>query len=338
MQLDVLLPGCRSTMSHGMTLCLLAFSLQTSVASSSNADVARTPPMGWSSWNALHCGISEGIIANVSKGLVDSGLKDAGYVYVNLDDCWMAKERDNVTGELIAGRNFPSGMKALGDALHAQGLKFGLYSDRGFKTCQSFPGLLDNEARDVATMAKFGIDFLKNDGCYTTAPQLEGDGMSWMKNEPNSPAARTAYEVYARTHAAIIASGRAIVHNIKGQPGGGMNASAARSVSNLRRCGDDIGDSWGSAVGEFINCQKDQRFAGAGYWNDPDSLEVGNGKQTKLEYRSHFAMWCVGKHPLILGFPLGRPGYPTCVDCASSHDIYEILLNKVSYVFVTVYD
>ena len=195
----------------------------------------------------------------------------------------MARYRHNVTGELMAdGRRFPGGMKAFGDAIHARGLLYGLYSDRGFFTCQHYPGLLDNEAKDVATMAAFGIDFLKNDGCYTTVPGDEGDGFAFQNDPSSVSVARSANETYARTYAAIRAAGRPIVHNVKGLDNGGLALADAPAVSNLRRCGGDIGDSYGSVVASFRGCNTAgmQSVVGptgaaggsAGYWNDPDSL------------------------------------------------------------------
>ena len=219
-----------------------------------------------------------------------------------------------------------AGMKTLGDMIHGKGLKYGLYSDRGFRTCQGFPGLLDNEALDAKTMAGFGIDFFKNDGCYTTSPADEGDGGVSGNGMPDP----SAFPHYSKMHAALAATGRAIVHNVKGVPGGGCAASAGRAVSNMRRCGGDIGDAFGSAVGEFMSCaETGDPNAGPGFWNDPDSLEVGNGKQSKAEYMAHFSMWCVGKHPLILGLALGDPTKaPSCTDCSSPEDVLAILRNR----------
>ena len=209
-------------------------------------------------------------------------------------------------------------MKQLGSMIHSKGLKFGLYSDRGFRTCQEFPGLLDNEALDVSTMAGWGIDFLKNDGCYTSSPNNEGG----LQPDPS------ASENYRRTMDAINASGRSIVHNVKGIPGGGCPIEDARQLSNLRRCGGDIGGDFGSAVGEFEGCQPNQWAAGYssghGFWNDPDSLEIGNGGQTIQEYAAHFSMWCVMKAPLILGFDLANPRSKD----GTPKDIFNILLNK----------
>jgi alpha-galactosidase len=162
------------------------------------------------------------------------------------------------------------GLQALGDYIHSKGLKYGLYSNRGFWTCQHFPSLLDNEVLDINTMAGWGIDFLKNDGCYITSPNIEGGIYPY---DPSAP------ELYERVGDAILATGREIVHNIKGIPGGGASQQEGASIANLQRCGGDIGDSFGSATGEFFGCEKFQNLTGRKnkygyYWNDPDSLEV----------------------------------------------------------------
>ena len=232
--------------------------------------VAARPPMGWSSWNTFGCAISEALIRNASEQMVALGLADAGYEYVNVDDCWSERERDNATGELVASRDrFPSGMGALGAFVHARGLKFGLYSDRGFRTCQAFPGLLGSEARDVATMAAWGVDFLKNDACYTISPNVK-ENLGSGQSAPQWPLP-AAYDLYAKTFGALAASGRAIAHNVKD----GVAPLRARDVSHLRRCGYDIGDSFGSVVGAFRSCPTGASSdAGPGFWNDPDSLEV----------------------------------------------------------------
>ena len=284
--------------------------------------VAARPPMGWSSWNTFGCAISEALIRNVSEQMVALGLADAGYEYVNVDDCWSERERDNATGELVASRDrFPSGMGALGAFVHARGLKFGLYSDRGFRTCQAFPGLLGSEARDVATMAAWGVDFLKNDACYTISPNVK-ENLGSGQSAPQWPLP-AAYELYAKTFGALAASGRAIAHNIKD----GVAPLRARDVSHLRRCGYDIGDSFGSVVGAFRSCPTGASSdAGPGFWNDPDSLEVGHGAQTRAEYVAHFTLWCAMKAPLILGMDLAAPA---CADCAGgASDVWAIVMNR----------
>jgi alpha-galactosidase len=280
--------------------------------------LAPTPPMGWSSWNAVGCDVSEALIRNVSSQLVALGLRDLGYRYVNLDDCIVAPFRDNATGALLPARSFPSGFAALGASLHAQGLRFGFYSDRGFRTCQGLPGLLDAEERDAAQLAAVGVDFLKNDGCFGGSPGSKG----WVTNGNQQPG---ALRQYARMQAALRATGRPIVHNVKAD----IDPLRAREVGQMRRCGGDIHDDFGAAVGSFMNCASSAgipaALVGPNNWNDADSLEVGNGGQTLDEYTAHFALWCVGKHPLILGCRLDEA---RCKDCDSPAQVLAIVANK----------
>jgi alpha-galactosidase len=282
----------------------------------SGAAIAQTPPMGWSSWNAVGCGISEALIRNVSSQLVDLGLRDLGYVFVNLDDCIVAPFRDNSTGALLPARSFPSGFTALGDVLHGASLKFGFYSDRGFRTCQGLPGLLDSEARDAAQLAAWGVDFLKNDGCFGASPGSKG----WVTGGNEQPG---ALRQYAAMQAALRATGRPIVHNVKAD----VAPLRSREVAQLRRCGGDIHDDFGAAVGSFFNCMTSAiplDLVGPDNWNDADSLEVGNGGQTLDEYTAHFALWCVGKFPLILGCRLDEA---RCRDCDSPAQVIAIVSN-----------
>ena len=278
------------------------------------------PLLGWSSWNALHAQISEEILLNVSDTLIGLGLREAGFVFLNVDDGW-SSSRDNVTGALQPNqRSFPSGMQSFGAQLHKRGLKFGLYTDRGFRTCQGLPGSLDFEAQDAATFASFGVDFLKNDGCFGASPTFKGGPGAY--NLPEGQPTELAKDAIMMR--ALANSGRPIIHNVKN----GIPPECGRIVSNLRRCGDDIGDSFGSVMGSFWNCYTHGTpidEVGDGYYNDADSLEVGNGGQTKAEYTTHFSLWAIAKFPLILGF---NPAFPRCKDCDSPADIMSIILNR----------
>jgi alpha-galactosidase len=257
---------------------------------------------------------------NVSALLASTGLRDRGYVYVNVDDCAMSPMRDNTTGSLVAGHNFPLGFRALGDALHASQFLFGLYTDRGFRTCQGLPGSLDFEALDAATFANWSIDFLKNDGCYGASPSFKGGPGAY--NLPFGQPTELAKD--ALMMRALAASGREVVHNVKN----GIPPECGRAVSNMRRCGDDIGDSFGSVYGSFMTCMQkgsNPDLIGPGYWNDADSLEIGNGGQTMVEYKAHFSMWCIAKFPLILGMDIANA---RCKDCSSPDDVLSIVMNE----------
>jgi alpha-galactosidase len=254
--------------------------------------LASTPPMGWNSWNKFGCDVSEVLIRQVADAMVTSGMKDVGYQYVVIDDCWQV-ERDG-SGNIVAdAKRFPSGMKALADYVHAKGLKFGLYSDAGTKTCQGRPGSRGYEFQDARQYAAWGVDYLKYDWCSTSTQD-----------------ARSSYEIM---RAALDASNRAIVFSIC-EWGNSKPWLWGKGVGNLWRTTGDIKDRWQGKEewkpGDCCNYGMldilDQEaglesFAGPGHWNDPDMLEVGNGGMTTAEYRAHFSLWAILAAPLIAG-------------------------------------
>jgi alpha-galactosidase len=236
--------------------------------------------MGWNSWNRFACDISEDLIKETADALVSSGLSKLGYNYVNLDDCWHATERD-ADGNLVADpKRFPSGMKALGDYIHAKGLKFGIYSSAGFKTCQAFPASLGMEDLDAAKYAEWGADYLKYDNCYQDhgAPQVR----------------------YPPMAKALQNSGRDILYSLC-EWGRENPATWAPEISHSWRISGDIKDEWRSIVSRANIAAPLWRYAGPGGWNDPDMLEVGNGGCSMEEYKSHFSLWAMLKAPLIIG-------------------------------------
>jgi alpha-galactosidase len=250
-------------------------------------DLAPTPPMGWNSWNTFQTRIDEHLIESTADAMIANGMRDAGYINVNLDDGWSEKKRDaggNLVGDL---KRFPNGMKALGDYLHERGFKFGIYNCAGTKTCAGFPGARDHEFQDAKTYASWGVDYLKFDWCNT-------QGMK-------------APESYKKMHDALVASGRPIIFSIC-EWGGSKPWLWANGVGQLWRTTGDIASCW--------DCKKrwqtgwktllDQQiplaqYAGPGHWNDPDMLEVGNRGMTPAEWRSHFSLWCIVAAPLIAG-------------------------------------
>jgi alpha-galactosidase len=275
-------------------LVSMALSLNQSPFSANTPPVvlATTPPMGWNSWNKFACNVSEDLIRQVADAMVISGMKDAGYQYVVIDDCWQV-ERDGNGNIVPDPKRFPSGIKALADHVHARGLKFGLYSDAGAKTCQGRPGSRGYEFQDARQYAAWGVDYLKYDWCSTSTQD-----------------ARSSYELM---RAALDASGRAIVFSIcewgKSQPW-----LWAKGVGNLWRTTGDIQDRWEGKQewkpGDCCNYGMldilDQEaglesYAGPGHWNDPDMLEVGNSGMTTAEYRAHFSLWAILAAPLIAG-------------------------------------
>lgn len=256
-------------------------------------DLALTPPMGWNSWNKFACNVSEDMIRSMADAMVKSGMKDAGYQYVNVDDCWQVS-RDG-SGNIVADRQrFPHGMKAVGDYIHSRGLKFGVYSDAGSKTCAGRPGGLGHEYQDAIQYAAWGVDYLKYDWCNATTQDAKAS--------------------YANMRAALDASGRAIVLSIC-EWGTAKPWLWGKEVGgNLWRTTGDISDKWagqtkwpdGSCCSNGMLAILDQQvglqsYAGPGHWNDPDMLEVGNGGMSDAEYGVHFSLWAILAAPLIAG-------------------------------------
>jgi len=242
--------------------------------------LAKTPPMGWNSWNHFGCDINENIIKETADAMVESGMKEAGYKYIVIDDCWMDDHRDS-NGRLTNDpKRFPHGIKWLADYVHKKGLKLGIYSSAGTKTCQGLPASLDHEKTDAETFAKWGIDYIKYDNCYNQGRPLE--------------------ERYTAMHNALKSVNRSIVFSIC--EWGRQNPwEWAPKLGNLWRTTGDIRDSWRSMVTILDQQVGLYKYAGPGHWNDPDMLEVGNGGMTNTEYRAHFSLWAILDAPLMAG-------------------------------------
>ncbi len=252
--------------------------------------LALTPPMGWNSWNKFACNVDEKLIREVADAMVSSGMKDAGYTYINIDDCWHG-DRDSLGFIHPDATRFPSGMKALADYIHSKGLKMGIYSDAGSQTCGGRPGSRGYEFQDAMTYAAWGVDYLKYDWCNTDGLKAEG--------------------AYKTITAALRRAGRPVVLSIcewgndKPWEWGPAVGHLWRTTGDIFNCFDCINDhgTWKSfGVMQILDMQKGLRkYAGPGHWNDPDMLEIGNGKLTAAEDRSHFAMWAMIAAPLIAG-------------------------------------
>jgi alpha-galactosidase len=256
--------------------------------------LARTPPMGWNSWNKFQCDIDETIIRAMADAMATNGMKDAGYQYINIDDCWQGQRdaRGFIQADPV---KFPSGIKALADYVHVKGLKLGIYSDVGYQTCGGHIASRDHESQDALTYAQWGVDYLKYDWC-------NHDGLK-------------AQSAYAKMRDALYATGRPIVFSLC-EWGDNKPWEWAANVGNLWRTTTDIfpgfdsildhksWQQWG--VLRIIDAQKPLReAAGPGHWNDPDMLEVGNG-MSESEDRAHFSMWCMLAAPLISGNDLAH--------------------------------
>jgi alpha-galactosidase len=261
--------------------------LMTSGARALDNGQAQTPPMGWNSWNKFGCDVSEKLIKEMADALVSTGMRDAGYQYLVIDDCWQVGR--DAQGNIIPDpKRFPSGLKALADYVHAKGLKFGLYSDAGTQTCAKRPGSRGYEFQDARQYAAWGVDYLKYDWCSTTTQNAQAS--------------------YSIMRDALVQTGRPIVFSLC-EWGTAKPWLWARAVGHLWRTTGDIQDCWdckkdwgGMGVIHILDLQdKLESYAGPGHWNDPDMLEVGNGGMTTTEYRAHFSLWCVLAAPLIAG-------------------------------------
>ncbi|MEU6762292.1 NPCBM/NEW2 domain-containing protein [Streptomyces sp. NPDC046853] len=264
-------------------------------------DLARTPPMGFNNWNSTHCRaeFDESMVKGIADLFVEKGLKDAGYQYVNLDDCWALPER-NADGKLVPDpKRFPNGIKGVADYVHGKGLKLGIYTSAGTKTCSDigFPGALGHEVSDARQFADWGVDYLKYDNC-------NNQGVD-------------AKQRYIAMRDALKATGRPIVYSLC-EWGENKPWEWAADVGHLWRTTGDISDNWSSMLSIMKQNLPLAEHAGPGRWNDPDMLEVGNGGMTDTEYRTHFSMWSVMASPLLIGSDLRK----------ATPETFEIIGNK----------
>lgn len=271
-------------------LLLLSLALGLSGFCQKFEGLAPTPPMGWNSWNKFACDVNEKMLMEVADAMVESGMRDAGYTYIVVDDCWHG-ERDSLGFIQASPEHFPHGIKALTDYIHSKGLKFGIYSCAGNKTCAGKPASRGHEYQDALQYAKWGVDYLKYDWCDTEG--LSGVG------------------AYTTMRDALYAAGRPIVFSLC-EWGDNKPWEWGKEVGHLWRTTGDIYDcfdcefkhdtwsAWG--VMRIMDMEADLRsYAGPDHWNDPDMLEVGNGGMTQSEDRAHFSMWCMLAAPLIAG-------------------------------------
>lgn len=281
--------------------------------------LTQTPPMGWNSWNKFGCNVSEDLIKSIADAIATDGMKDAGYQYVVIDDCWQISRDEN--GFIVADpQRFPSGIKALADYVHSKGLKFGLYSDAGTKTCAGRPGSQGHEYQDALQYARWGVDYLKYDWCNTGT--------------------RNAEEAYTTMSNALLATGQPIVFSMC-EWGTAKPWLWGKGIGNLWRTTDDISDAWSSnkkwpnggccqrGVVELLDLQADlYPYAGPGHWNDPDMLEVGNGGMSIPEYRAHFSFWALLAAPLIAGNDV-RSMSPEIKDILTNSEVIAVNQDKL---------
>ena len=264
--------------------------------------LAQTPPMGWNSWNKFQRKVDDQVVRQIADAMVKNGMKDAGYVYVNIDDTWEATR--DASGVLQPNAKFPD-MKALADYVHGKGLKLGIYSSPGPKTCAGYEGSYQHEAQDAKTWAAWGIDYLKYDWC--SAPRVY------------APDQTTMQAAYAIMGAALLATGRPIVYSLCQYGMNNVGDWGAAVGGNLWRTTGDISDRWDSMQNLGFNLQTGrEKYAAPGHWNDPDMLEIGNGGMSATEYRTHMSLWAILAAPLLAGNDLRDV----------SPDILAILNNK----------
>ncbi|WP_308467683.1 glycoside hydrolase family 27 protein [Rathayibacter soli] len=270
--------------------------------------LARTPVMGFNDWNAFGCDVSARLIEQTAAAMVANGMKAAGYDYVNIDDCWMARGRD-AAGHLVPDPvKFPDGIAAVAASVHAMGLKLGIYESAGAITCEKFPGSLGHETTDANDFAAWGVDLLKYDNCGTPSERA-GTQARYL-------------ERYTTMAQALQATGRPIVYSIC-EWGWRDAPSWAPAISNMWRTTRDITDSYASMLSIVKHNATLASAARPGAFNDPDMLEVGNGGMTETEQRSEFSLWAIMAAPLIAGTDL-RSASPATLAIYTNADVIAV--------------
>jgi len=276
------------------------------------AKAASTPPMGWNSWNHFNKNIDDATVRAQADAMVASGMREAGYIYVNIDDTWEG-DRD-AKGFIRPNSKFPD-MKALTDYVHSKGLKLGIYSSPGPKTCAKYEGSYNHEEQDAQTYADWGIDYLKYDLCSFR---------DLMKESPSPEAAsKMMRDAYSKMHAALLKTGRPIVFSLCQYGNDAVWQWGSTVGGNLWRTTGDISDRY-SRMAEIGFAQAGlAKYAGPGHWNDPDMLEVGNGGMNTEEYRTHMTLWALLAAPLLAGNDLTKMT-PETVSLLTNRDVIAI--------------
>lgn len=292
-----------------LPIVLFATAVWPMLTQSTNAQtssIAATPPMGWNSWNHFGEKVNDADIRAAADAMVMSGMRDAGYVYVNIDDGWEG-QRDS-DGNIRANARFPD-MRALAAYVHSKGLKLGIYSSPGPTTCAGNPGSYDHEQQDANTFAKWGVDYLKYDLC-----SYESIMNMWDVKHPEKPASQTRHaqalammeSAYSKMHRALQNTHRPIVYSICQYGIGDVWQWGPKMGGNLWRTTDDIRDDYRSMSLIGFSQAGLEHHAGPGHWNDPDMLEIGNGGMTPDEYRTQMSLWAILAAPLLAGNDLTR--------------------------------
>ena len=283
----------------GLILCAAIAVGISSLATADDSTLAAMPPMGWNSWNHFACKVTASDVRATADAILSNGMKDAGYIYVNIDDCWQG-DRD-AQGRIQPNTKFGD-MKELVDYIHSKGLKAGIYSSPGPKTCAKYEGSYGHEEQDAQQYANWGFDYLKYDWC----------------SAENVYRRSQMQEVYKKMHDALVRTGRPIVFSLCQYGYETVWRWGASVGGNMWRTTEDINDHYDRM--SVIGFDQDglEAFAGPGHWNDPDMLEVGNGGMNHDEYITHMSLWVLLAAPLLAGNDLSK----------MSNDTLEILTNK----------
>ena len=246
--------------------------------------LVKTPPMGWNSWNKFAGQVDDAAVRSMADAMVSSGMSKLGYVYVNIDDTW--EQGRDAAGNILTNRKFPD-MKALADYVHSKGLKIGIYSSPGPKTCAGYEGSFGHEVQDANTYAAWGFDYLKYDLCSartiynSTQEDLQG--------------------LYQKMGEALQNTHRPIVYSLCEYGDADVWKWGTRTGGNLWRTTGDIRDTWESMEQIGFDQVEISVFTRPGHWNDPDMLEIGNGGMNAEEYRTHMSLWSLLAAPLMAG-------------------------------------
>lgn len=254
--------------------------------------LAMTPPMGYNTWNTFGANINAQLIKETADAMVDEGLLDAGYQYLVIDDCWSERQRDPVTDKIVPDKNkFPLGMNDVSDYVHSKGLKFGMYSCAGVRTCADYPGSFDHEFLDAETFAEYGCDFLKYDFCF-------------KPETINGPL------LYRRMGMALKSCGREILFSACNWGSDEVGTWIRAAGAHMYRSTGDIFDNFNSAKDIALSQFQNFCYSAPGCFNDMDMLTVGmygkgnvgnENAQSDVEYQTQFALWCLFGSPLMIG-------------------------------------
>ena len=288
-------------------LALALFALP--FAATAQTKIAATPAMGWNSWNHFATHVTDKDVRDAADTIVSSGMKDAGYIYVNIDDAWEGKR--DASGNIVPNGKFPD-MKSLADYVHSKGLKIGIYSSPGPQTCGKYEGSYQHEEQDAKIYAQWGIDYLKYDLCsYHQIMQKEAPG-------DQAKQYAMMHAAYEKMHKALQATGRPIYFSLCQYGWDSVWKWGPTVGGNSWRTTDDIEDNYMSMSNIGFSQAGLSKYAAPGHWNDPDMLEVGNGKMKYNEYLTHMSLWAILAAPLLAGNDLSQ----------MSAETKSILMNK----------